>query len=311
MKPIFVLAGILAATITTPAMAEDVLVVTALQPTYSIAARLAEGTDITVANVPEVPVSMAGLARVFARPEARTEDLLARADAVIGIGAVWPEDPLYLEARERNIRVVEIDASSALSVHHASVSVVANPSGAGPWEAPEPASGISPYIWLSPANGIRMAEIVAEDLTRLSPEDADRIAANLGRFGTELREIKAEYEQKFLALEDDALFALTDRFAYLTNEFGLFVDGYFIEQDVHWTEADLAGLGSVLSEHGVSVVVHQWEPEAPIAEAVAGAGARLLVLGDGETAPAELAGPDGYIAMLRSSLAAIHEALSK
>lgn len=310
MKPIFVLAGTLAA-ITAPTSAEEILVVTALQPTFSIAARLSEGTSITVANVPEVPVNMAGLARVFARPEARTEELLAKADAVVGIGAVWPDDPLYLEARERNVRVVEIDATSALSVHHASVSVVANPSDAGPWEAPAPASGVSPYVWLSPANGIRMAEIVAADLKRLSPDDADKIAVNLDRIATELLEIKAEYEAKFLALDDDALFALTDRFAYLTNEFGLFVDGYFVEQDVHWTEADFVGLGSALTEHDVSVVIHQWEPEAPIVEAVANAGASLLVLGDGETAPADLAGPDGYLAMLRSSLAAIHEALSK
>ena len=176
------------------------------------------------------------------------------------------------------------------------------------------ASGGSPYAWFGPANGIRMAEIVATDLKRLAPDAAARIEANRAAFAAELQAIRAEYETKLLSVSDPHLYALTDRFVYLTNEFGIEVEGYFLEDDVRWTPDDFAGFSGFLKERGIKHVLHHWQPADPIAAAVAAAGAELLVLDDGENTIAPAAGkpdPRGYQKLLRADLDALYGALSR
>src|SRR5690606_32535202 len=110
----------------------------------------------------------------------RYEALFARADAVVTIGKLWLDDPLYTAARNANIRVVEIDATKPWSTTLEGVSVIAQPAEQGPWAATgtvvrEP----SVYYWLSPSNAARSADIIARDLMRLAPDDAARIEENL------------------------------------------------------------------------------------------------------------------------------------
>jgi len=54
--------------------------------------------------------------------------------------------------------------------------------------------------------------------------------------------LRGEYQNRLIAGGDDAVFALTGDFVYFTNDLGLYVDGYFIKQDVRWTADDLANL---------------------------------------------------------------------
>lgn len=291
---------------------ERVLVATALQPTFSIASALAEDTGIEVVSV-AAQVGMAGLPRTFARLDPAAAKNLENADAVITMRSVWPGDPLFTEARARNIRVVEIDAATSLAKSGARVALLEQPGSDAPWRQNAKSSDTSPYVWFSPSNGVRIAEIVAADLQRLSPPDAERITANLGTLVKTLTTLKAEYEAKFLSLPDPSLYALTDRFAYLTNDFGLFVDGYFVEQDVRWTEADFAGFSALLADREISHVLHHWEPAEPILAAAAKAGAKIVILDDGEAGPnnKEPMQPDGYETMLRGDLEALYQALAK
>src|SRR5690606_22773501 len=105
---------------------DELLVLTALPVTYSITAALAEGTSITVENVPEDRRPMNALVNLLTQRPERFEARLARADAVVTIGKLWLDDPLYTAARSANIRGVEIDATK-------------------PWSATlEGGSGISP-----------------------------------------------------------------------------------------------------------------------------------------------------------------------
>ena len=198
-----------------------------LQALYSIAAALAEGTAITVDPIPGVLPGMAQLPRALARANAATIRQLAAADAIVAISSIWPDDPLFREARARNIWVVGIDAARSLAKEAVNVAVIAQPVTDAPWRPASVASGGSPYAWFGPANGIRMAEIVATDLKRLAPDAAARIEANRAAFAAELQAIRAEYETKLLSVSDTHLYALTDRFVYLTNEFGIEVEGYF------------------------------------------------------------------------------------
>ena len=294
------------------AAAHDIHVAAALQPTFSIASALAEGTEIEVRAVPASLPGMGGLDRAFKRPDATTVYGLQWADAVVTIGGVWPEDPLFTQARARNINVIEIDASRSLDVSGESVAQVATPQDSAPWRQPAPAAtrGVSPYAWLSPTNGIRMAEIVAADFVRLSPEDEARIVANLAAFATRMQQLQASYEDRLLGAGGARIFALSDHFSYLTGAFGLFVEGSFTEQDVRWNEADFEGFRRVLVDQGITHVIHHWQPSEAIAQAIEAGGARLVVLDDGQKgAGAESPDPEGYQKTLRADLDALTQAL--
>ncbi len=103
------------------------------------------------------------------------------------------------------------------------------------------------------------------------------------------------------------VFALTGDFIYLTNDMGLLVDGYFIKQDVRWTDADLAMLTQHLRDNGVRVVLHKWAPSEAIQDAVRVAGAKLVVLdaGDPGVVVDRALAADGLQQILRKNLDAI------
>jgi len=297
------------------AAGDRITVVAALQPTYSIASVLAEGTSIEVVAVPEGRTGIASLARKLARLDPADEMKLEEADAVVTIGSVWPQDPLFAEARARNVWAIEIDATASQRPEADRVAILEAPVSDAPWRkagrSTNPVPTVSPYVWFSPANGIRMAEIVASDFRRMAPGDVDRIDQNLADLIRELSLLKAEYEEKFLAVHDLSIYALTDRFAYLTNDFGFFVHGYFIEQDVRWTEDDLAGFTALLADRGISRVIHHWTPSESIRAAAARAGAEIIVLRNGDGGDSgERMEPDGYFKLLRANLEELYRAMA-
>jgi ABC-type Zn uptake system ZnuABC Zn-binding protein ZnuA len=292
-----------------PALAQQkpVLVLTTLPSTFGIASAIAEGTGIHVENLPRDGRPMNAQARYFEKPGEEALALMRKADAVVSIGKLWHEDPLFPAVRAENIRVVNIDATEPFSRTMPGIALIRQPSGAAPWSpAAEPTEARpSTYFWLSPSNGARVAEIVAHDLALLSPQDAGRIAQNLAAYRRKLFTLKRTYEAKLAALDNVSVFALTPDFAYLTSDVGLFVDGYFVKQDIDWTPEDLAGLTRYLKERGLRVVLHKWEPAEPIRRAIESAGARLVVLRTIES------GAASYDGELESNLAALFAALSQ
>lgn len=294
--------------------ADDVVVLTSLPVTYSVASALAKGTHVTVRNVPENGRRMNAQQNYFSQQAEKLAPQFAAADAVVTIGKLWQADPLFVAARSANIRIVDIDATKPWSDTLEGISVALEPADDAPWSehADESASRApSPYFWLSPSNGARTADIVAQDLMRLAPAEANKIAENLTSYRRELLELKREYETKLAALPDVTVYALGPSLVYLTTDMSIFVDGYFLKQDINWTESDLASFSSYLQDHDVRVVVHQWEPSEAIQAAIKTAGARLVVLDLGDAGIVEdghLA-VDGYSRLLRSNLEALYQAL--
>ncbi len=288
------------------------VVLTTLQATYSIASALATGTQIRVTNVPAQGAVMESQAFALSRVEAAT---FKQAEAVIGIGRLWHDDPLYPIARSHNLGVINIDAAFPWNPVESGVSVIRKPVSDVPWvpRQTDADPGLSRFIWLSPTNATRMAELVAADLVRLSPADAQQVQTNLKAFTQSLRQMKAEYGARFAQLPDPRVLSLADEFVYLLSDLGVFVDGWFIKQDVNWTATDYAALSAYLQDHGVQVVVHKWEPDAKIVAAIENAGAKLVVLDAGDPGVAARSGalpPDGYQALLRSNMDALLVALS-
>ncbi len=260
----------------------EAVVLTGLQATWSITRALTRDTPITVVNVPEDGREFAILRNYLERRKDRFAALFSAATAVVSVTNALPADPLYRYAREANIRVVDIDAAMPWTYDTPGVALVDSPRSDVQWPgATDDATGepvTAPYFWLSLSNTMRMADIIAADLVALFPAFAETLSANLDAFKREMLDIRSTYQNRLIEAGDDTVFALTGDFVYLTNDMGLFVDGYFIRQDVRWTESDLAALTARLKQREIRVVIHKWVPNDAIQAAIRAGGAQLVVL---------------------------------
>ena len=255
--------GILTALLATislqqPAGAADAaqpVVLTGTQATYSLTVALTAGTPIQVQNVPADGRQLALLKDYIERRKESLEPTFAAATAVVTLTNALPGDPLYRFARDANIRIVDIEAGLPWSLDAPGVALADAPSSTAEWGGDKAETAVAPYFWLSLSNSIRMGDIIAHDLEALFPDSAATIAMNLEQLKRTLLEMRGSYQDKIVASGADVVFALTGDFVYLTNDMGLFVDGYFIKQDVRWTEADLAALTKHLREHDIKIVL--------------------------------------------------------
>ena len=289
-------------------------VLTGTQATYSLASALTAGTPIVVQNIPADGRQLSLLKDYIQRRTDTLAATFAGAAAVVSVTNALPSDPLYRFARDANIRVVDIDAALPWSLDKPGVALADTPKSTNAWggtgDAAETAT--APYFWLSVSNSIRMADIIAHDLGALFPESAAVIAKNLDTLKRSLLALRGDYQKKLIEGTADVVFALTGDFVYLTNDMGLFVDGYFIKQDVRWTEADLKALTKHLKDNGIKVVIHKWQPNDAIQNAVKAGGARLVVLetGDPGVVVDKQLARDGLQQILRKNLEAVYAALS-
>jgi ABC-type Zn uptake system ZnuABC Zn-binding protein ZnuA len=311
------LAAVVACAATTAAAqapADGPTVLTATQSTYSLAVALTVDTPIRVVNVPADGRQWSLLKDYVERRKDALAPIFAAATAVVTLTNALPGDPLYRFARDANIRIVDIEAAVPWSPSVPGVALAAAPASDVAWggDTDPPASETSPYLWLSVSNAIRMGDIVAHDLAALFPDEAGTIDANLDALKRSLLALRTDYQRRFIAAGDDTVFALTGDFVYLTNDFGLFVDGYFIKQDVRWTPEDLAGLTAHLRERGIKVVIHKWQPSEAISKAIEAGGAKLVVLdaGDPGLVVDRALAPDGLQRILAANLEAVAAALA-
>jgi ABC-type Zn uptake system ZnuABC Zn-binding protein ZnuA len=291
------------------------LVLTGTQATYSLTVALTAGTPVRVENVPVDGRQLGALKDYIERRADALAPKFAEATAVVTLTNALPGDPLYRFAREANIRVVDIEAAVPWSVDEPGVALAEAPASSVAWgsDADTAGSGVAPYLWLSLSNAIRMGDIIAGDLEALFPDSAAAIAANLEALKRSLLGLRGEYQQRLIESGADVVFALTGDFVYLTNDMGLYVDGYFIKQDVRWTEADLANLTQHLRDNAITIVLHKWQPSEAIQAAIRAAGAELVVLdtGDPGVVVDRALAPDGLQQILRKNLDAIVAAAAK
>lgn len=288
-------------------VADGLKVVTGTQATYSIARALLEDTSIETVNVPEDGRRFNSLKDYIERRTSRFEPLFKSADAVVAVTNALPADPLYRFAREANINLVYIDAAQPWSLSSPGVALVEQPSTNVAWATDDTSRETvsdAPYFWLSLTNAIRMTDIVGVDLARTFPEFAELILSNRDALKVELLALYREFQNQLLDVADISVFVLANEFVYLTNDMGLYVDGYFLKQDIDWTDEDLDRLTAHLQSREIKVVLHKWEPSEAIQGAVQAAGAELVVLDTadpGLTVDRKLV-TDGYQQILRGNL---------
>jgi ABC-type Zn uptake system ZnuABC Zn-binding protein ZnuA len=310
------LAAIVTALGSTSRAADDSspIVLTGNQATYSLTSALLADTPIRVMNVPEDGRQMSLLKDYIERRMDKLSPTFASATAVVSLTNALPGDPLYRFARDANIRIVDIEAAVPWSSSSPGIALADSPISNVDWGSDTDAAetATAPYFWLSLSNAIRMGDIIAHDLMRLFPDSATTITRNLDSLKWSLLNLRNDYQNRLIEAGADVVFALTGDFVYLTNDMGLFVDGYFIKQDIRWTDADLAMLTKHLQESNIKVVIHKWLPSEAIQKAVSDAGARLVVLdaGDPGVVVDHALAMDGLQQVLRKDLEAIHSALT-
>ncbi len=235
--------------------------------TEALAKSLTAGTNIEIIRA--VPSSYSpGTHTSYMKKHWKTfSQYCEKATAVLTLTSSWPEDPLYPFARRANIRIVPVDASAPLDNTRAGVPLL---------EIPGDETQL-PYVWNSPGNTARMADIAAADLSRLFQSEADTIAGNRDKLKQMLFKLRAKYEEALMELESFEVICLTSDFYYLTDEFGVSVARFFLKPEHRWDDTDIQQLVKTISETGVTCVLAKWSPKKQIQEEIKKAGAKIIV----------------------------------
>ncbi|THF66148.1 metal ABC transporter substrate-binding protein [Pseudothauera nasutitermitis] len=288
---LFVALGLLAGASASAAAAGTpaVRVLTAHPVAHAITARLAEGGAIEITRVVPATLPPTRHASFLGGRGAGAFEAAARqADAVVGLRSVWADDVLYPHARRANVRVVEVDAARPVD-------------GALPGVALRSGEADGLYAWLDPTNLGRMADVVARDLGRLSPADAEGIAGRLATFKRAVVELAAGAGRRFAQADNPVVFTLSERLDYFVTGFNLELAGRDVREDEAWTDEAAAQLGERLRAEGIGVVLHHRALTPALDAAVRAAGAVPVLI------PAEGNDP---LEELRNAVESVAEALN-
>ncbi|MFT0870143.1 metal ABC transporter solute-binding protein, Zn/Mn family [Pseudomonas sp. CAM1A] len=249
-----------------PLLAGATEVLTTLPVTHSLASALLDGTSVQLKRAAPANLPASRQPSYFSgRGGASLQKVALKADAVIGVRSIWRDDPLYPMARRSNIRIVEIDAARPVD-------------GALPGIAVKGDEAFAAYPWLNPTNLGRMADVVANDLERLSPADKAKIQANLAGIKRQMLELTASSQTRLAEVDNLTVVSLSERLGYLASGLNLDVVDQALPADDKWDEAALKALADNLKAQDVALVLHHRQPDAKVAEVVVAAGAKLLVL---------------------------------
>ena len=269
-------------------------VLTSIQPVYSIVKNITKDSDIEVYSIFDSDVSMDYGKSAF---DNKDLDLSSAKDAVavVDVAKVWNNDYLYEYARRKNIRIVEIDASYSFSGNdYLSLSLLNYKNG-----------DRNPYVWMSFQNVIKMANIVADDLSELFPENSKIIEKNLTNFSQEIKEIENGYLEKTLTLSSLSVIALTENLDYLFNDLNIF----FNYTDSN--EVTVKNVSEIMKRNNSKIFISDRWIKKEIINEIEKKGGKFLVL-DTFNIPRELDGkmdPDGYIKGMKENMEKLVEAM--
>jgi ABC-type Zn uptake system ZnuABC Zn-binding protein ZnuA len=249
-----------------PSLSFATQVLTTLPVTHSLATALLDGTSVQLKRAAPANLPASRQPSYFSsRGGESLANAAQQADAVIGVRSIWRDDPLYPMARRSNIRIVEIDAARPVD-------------GALPGIAVTGDDAYGAYPWLNPTNLGRMADVVANDLERLSPADKAKIQGNLAGLKRLLLELTASSQTQLAEVDNLTVVSLSERLGYLASGLNLDVVEQALPAEGKWDAAALKALGENLKSQDVALVLDHRQPEPAVAEVIKAAGARLVVV---------------------------------
>ncbi|WP_050933657.1 metal ABC transporter solute-binding protein, Zn/Mn family [Vibrio harveyi] len=213
-------------------------IITSTPVTYMLSEQLMQGTGIETSYLPPKRYGVERLVNWFAS-KGQQQAIKAGQEATVAItlGAIWHQDPTFVYARQGNIRLIEIDASQAISPRAQGVAALTLDNG-----------DTSKYAWMNPTNLIRMAAIVGEDLQKVYPQYQAQIEKNQQALMLEVRELINQQQDVIFAKEIDSVVLLGESLEDFASGNQLFVVDRQFKPELEWSEAEKLSLKAQFEE---------------------------------------------------------------
>ncbi|WP_074016954.1 metal ABC transporter solute-binding protein, Zn/Mn family [Fusobacterium massiliense] len=254
-----ILFAIMLAMFSTLAFAENI-VITSIQPLYSLTSYLTKGTDIKVHSVFSSDISM-----TMSKDSIREEDfdisVANKAQAVVDIAKIWPEDVIYGKARMTKLGILEIDASHPYDEKMTNVFLNDYSNGS-----------VNPYIWTGTKNLVRMANIVARDLERLYPKNKAQIEKNVNNFTNDLLKLENNVNERLLSINNSEVISLSENLQYFLNDLNIYADY------LNYDDITAENIEKIVTEKGIKVIVSDRWLKKNVIKALKNAGGEFVII---------------------------------
>ena len=243
----------------TVSFAENI-VITSIQPLYSLTSYLTKGTDIKVYTPFGSDTSMT-MSKEAIREEGFDLSVAKKAQAVVDIAKVWPEDVIYGKARMNKINIVEIDASYPYDEKMTTIFFSDYSNGE-----------VNPYIWTGSKNLVRMVNIISRDLIRLYPQNKAKIEKNVNKFTNDLLKLENEANEKLLSVDNPSVISLSENLQYFLNDMNIFAE--YVDYDSVTAE----NIANLVRDKGIKVVISDRWLKKNVIKALKDAGGEFVII---------------------------------
>ena len=243
----------------TVSFAENI-VITSIQPLYSLTSYLTKGTDIKVYTPFGSDISMT-MSKEAIREEGFDLSVAKKAQAVVDIAKVWPEDVIYGKARMNKINIVEIDASYPYDEKMTTIFFSDYSNGK-----------VNPYIWTGSKNLVRMVNIISRDLIRLYPQNKAKIEKNVNKFTNDLLKLENEANEKLLSVDNPSVISLSENLQYFLNDMNIYAE--YVDYDSITAE----NIANLVRDKGIKVVISDRWLKKNVIKALKDAGGEFVII---------------------------------
>jgi iron/zinc/copper-binding protein len=243
----------------TVSFAENI-VITSIQPLYSLTSYLTKGTDIKVYTPFGSDISMT-MSKEAIREEGFDLSVAKKAQAVVDIAKVWSEDVIYGKARMNKINIVEIDASYPYDEKMTTIFFSDYSNGE-----------VNPYIWTGSKNLVRMVNIISRDLIRLYPQNKAKIEKNVNKFTNDLLKIENEANEKLLSVDNPSVISLSENLQYFLNDMNIYAE--YVDYDSITAE----NIANLVRDKGIKVVISDRWLKKNVIKALKDAGGEFVII---------------------------------
>ena len=167
--------------------------------------------------------------------------------------------------------------------------------------------GIDPHAWMDPENGKAWLGVIAAELSRRDPENADIYQANADAAAQEIDAVRAEVVASLAPLHDMDFIVFHDAYQYFETRFDMFAAGAISLSDAaDPSPARVADIRDLVAERGIDCAFAEPQFDPGILRAVfTGTETRTAVIDPMGTRIAT--GPGFYAAYLRAIAEAFAE----
>ena len=236
------------------------IVITSIQPLYSLTSYLTKGTDIKVYTPFGSDISMT-MSKEAIREEGFNLAVAKKAQAVVDIARIWPEDVIYGKARMNKINIVEIDASHPYDEKMTTLFFSDYSNGK-----------VNPYIWTGSKNLVRMVNIIARDLIKLYPQNKAKIEKNITKFTADLLKIENEANEKLLAVGESEVISLSENLQYFLNDMNIYTE--YVDYD----SVNAQNIVKLIKDKGIKVIVSDRWLKKNVIKALKDAGGEFVII---------------------------------